>query len=249
MKTHSKKILVVEDEVIIAYSLQHILTKMGYEVAEIVHSGEEAIVRAQEINPDLILMDIQLRDDMDGIEAAERIRQLGSAPPIIYLTAYADEQTVVRAKITEPFGYILKPFEERELNICIEMAFYKHHLEKRLKESEQRFQTTLKSIGQAVITTDMAGRINFMNFLAENLLQTSQEKALKKHFEDLWHFETEQPNPVRTALHQGISVKLPQGSMIAGQEGKHDISNTLISPIISDDGETLGTVIVFHDAD
>lgn len=248
MKIINKRILVVEDESIIAFSLQHVLIKIGYEVVDIVHSGEEAINCVELLKPDLILMDIQLRDEMDGIEAAARIRQKVGAPPIIYLTAYADESTVTRAKITEPFGYILKPFEERELSICIEMTFYKHKIDQQLKESEQRFQTTLKSIGQAVITTDRAGRITFMNFLAENRLGVQQDEVMFKHFDEIWRFEgaSEQlyNNPLREALKQGISIRLPRTSFLTHLSENHDVSEALISPIISDEGETLGTVIV-----
>ena len=113
-------------------------------------------------------MDIMLKGDVDGITAADRIRELYGLP-IVYLTAYADDNTLQRAKVTDAFGYILKPFEERELSITIEMALYKHRIEARLRESERWLATTLRSIGDAIIAADTTGAITFMNPIAERL--------------------------------------------------------------------------------
>ncbi|MHC5034564.1 MAG: response regulator, partial [Planctomycetota bacterium] len=123
------RIQVVEDESIVALDIKDNLEILGYNVVAVESSGEPAIQKAIETRPDLVLMDIRLKGEMDGIEAAQQIRaHLGT--PVIYLTAYADEATLQRAKITEPYGYILKPFEERELHTTIEMALYKHRMEK-----------------------------------------------------------------------------------------------------------------------
>jgi CheY-like chemotaxis protein len=122
------KILIVEDASIIAKDIQKILSRLGYAVPAVASSGEEAIQRAAETHPDLVLMDIVLKGDMDGVEAAAQIRDRFHIP-VVYLTVYADEDTLQRARITEPFGYILKPFKERELHAAIEMALYKHKTE------------------------------------------------------------------------------------------------------------------------
>ncbi|MBU4259376.1 MAG: response regulator, partial [Desulfobacteraceae bacterium] len=119
------RILVVEDEGIIAKDIKNILSFLGYSVIGIASSGEEAIEKAMEMHPDLVLMDIVLEGDMDGVKAAEHIRDRFDIP-VVYLTAYSDDTTLQRAKITEPYGYILKPFQERELYTTIEMALYKH---------------------------------------------------------------------------------------------------------------------------
>jgi diguanylate cyclase (GGDEF)-like protein/PAS domain S-box-containing protein len=132
------RILVVEDERIVSMDLQQRLKTMGYEVAGAAVSGEEAIAKAEALRPDMVLMDIMLDGPMDGIQAAEVVRGRFGIP-LIYLTAYADSATLQRAKVTEPFGYVLKPFEERELHGHIEIALYKHRMEKRLKESEERY--------------------------------------------------------------------------------------------------------------
>ena len=132
------RMLVVEDERIVSMDLQRRLKAMGYEVAGSAVSGEEAIEKAEKLRPDMVLMDIMLDGELDGIQAAEIIRARFSIP-VIYLTAYADSATLERAKITEPFGYILKPFEERELHGHIEIALYKARMEKKLKDSEERY--------------------------------------------------------------------------------------------------------------
>src|SRR5687767_14224575 len=154
------RILIVEDQNIVAMDIQNRLRNLNYFVTAIASSGAGAIKRAEETSPDLVQMDIMLKGDMDGIDAAQQIRARLNIP-VVYLTAYADSNTLQRAKITEPFGYILKPFEERELHTTIEMALYRHKMEKQLKEREQWFLTTLKSIGDAVITTDIKGIITF----------------------------------------------------------------------------------------
>jgi two-component system sensor histidine kinase/response regulator len=128
----NSRILVVEDEIIVAMDLQHELTSLGYRVTGIISSGKEAIDKAGQTRPDLVLMDIRLEGDVDGIEAAEQIR-VSFNIPVIFLTAYADADTLQRAKITEPFGYIIKPYQERDLHTTIEMALYKHQMDSKLK--------------------------------------------------------------------------------------------------------------------
>ena len=125
-------ILIVEDEAIIAQDLSQQLTRLTYEVLGITATGEEAVLLARERRPDVVLMDIRLKGPMDGIQAAEQIARDGQAP-VIYLTAHSDSATLQRAKLTGPFGYILKPFEERELETQIEIALYKHKLERDLR--------------------------------------------------------------------------------------------------------------------
>ncbi len=158
-------ILVVEDEIIIARDIQDTLKSLGYAVPAITSSGKEALEKAAEMYPDLVLMDIRLKGDMDGVEAAQQIRARFDIP-VVYLTAYADDETLQRAKITEPFGYVLKPFEVRELRSTIEMALYKHEMDKRFKESlgqieqaKQEWESTADSLSQIVCLLDHRGRI------------------------------------------------------------------------------------------
>lgn len=122
-------VLVVEDESIVSKDIQHSLTKLGYNVVGAASNGEKAISLAKSENPDIVLMDIMLKGDMNGIEAASTIRE-DYKVPVIFLTAYADEATLAKAKVTEPYGYIIKPFKEIDLHTSIEMALYKHGREK-----------------------------------------------------------------------------------------------------------------------
>ena len=132
-------VLVVEDESIVSKDIQHSLKKLGYSVVGAASTGEKAIELATSALPDIILMDIMLKGEMNGIEAADQIRKTKSIP-VIFLTAYADEATLSKAKITEPYGYILKPFKEIDLHTTIEMAIYKHSREQEVvKERDLLF--------------------------------------------------------------------------------------------------------------
>lgn len=179
------KILVVEDEAIAAEAIRKRLQKLGYAVPSTASRGEEAVKKAEEHMPDLVLMDIVLQGEMDGIEAAEQIHTRFNIP-VVYLTAYSDEKTLLRAKITEPFGYIIKPFKERELQIAIEIALFKHEMESKLKEKNEWFSVTLNSISDGVIATDAKGYVLFMNSVAQSFtgwkLEEAQGKSLKEVF-------------------------------------------------------------------
>ena len=143
-----KKIMVVEDENIVAMELRSRLESLGYSVPAVISSGAEAIKKASESNPDLVLMDIVIKGDMDGIETAEQIRSNFNIP-VVFVTAYADNITLQRAKITEPSGYILKPFKEKELQISIEIALYKHKIERELKESKEDLAKAVEKLQEA----------------------------------------------------------------------------------------------------
>lgn len=127
------KVLVVEDENIVAMGIKHKLENMGYTVVDMVSSGENAVSAALKHDPDIILMDIVIKGDMDGIEAAKAIHEYNDVP-IIYLTAYADDEMLMRARVTQPYGYIIKPFKSTELNANIQMALYKHKNARKEKE-------------------------------------------------------------------------------------------------------------------
>ncbi len=149
MSNKKVRILVVEDEAIVALDLTSRLKMIGYEIVGTAATGADAIAKAIELRPDLMLMDIILKGEMDGIQASEVIRaKLGI--PIIFLTACADDATLERAKITEPFGYLLKPFEERELHSHIEIALYKHKMERKLRESEERYSLATQGANDGI---------------------------------------------------------------------------------------------------
>lgn len=170
------RILVVEDESIVALDIKERLESLGYEVPDTVASGERAVQRADALRPDLVLMDIQLQGQMDGVEAADHIRQRFGIP-VIYLTANADHPTVQRAKVTEPFGYVIKPFEERELHTTIEMALYKHQAEQTLRDSEERYRLLVELSPEAIVVQS-DDRIVYANHAASNLFGAASAEAL-----------------------------------------------------------------------
>jgi DNA-binding LytR/AlgR family response regulator len=138
------KVLIVEDESIVAKDIQNSLKKMGYIVTAVVSSGEKGIDEIEQSRPDLILMDIMLKGDMTGIEAANVIRERFDIP-VIFLTAYADDNTLNKAKISEPYGYILKPFKEKELQTTIEMAIYKHERDSMVKRERDLYHSIVEN--------------------------------------------------------------------------------------------------------
>jgi two-component system, response regulator PdtaR len=146
-------IFIVEDELIEAEDIRQTLEKQGYTVAGMARSGRSALETLVNTHPDVVLMDIHIAGTMDGIDTADRIRAL-YAIPVIFLTAHADETTLERAKVTEPYGYILKPFDERELHSAIEMALYKHRMEEQAKENERTIRVLANAIPDAVMLLD-----------------------------------------------------------------------------------------------
>jgi len=244
------EILIVEDESIVALDISNRLEKMGYSVLGIATSGPEAVEKALETEPNLILMDIKLRGEMDGVEAVQEI-QTQLDIPAIYLTAYADEATLQRAKITGPHGYLLKPFEERDLHTTIEMALYKHSLEQQLKESERWLSTTLNSIDDAVIATDAHGRVKFMNPKAERLTGWSEEEAMGKCVAKVFEVireDTRAPidNPAESALRTGTVLQLTNHLLIAKNSPEIPIDYNA-APIKNDKDNIIGVVITFQD--
>ncbi len=156
------KIMVVEDESIIAEDIRMSLINNGYVVSSLVSVGEIAIEKVKEDKPDLILMDIMLAGKMDGIQTAGMIQTMFNIP-VIYLTAYCDDKIIERAKITSPFGYLIKPFKDRELYIAIEMSLYKHKLETELKESKEFYEGILEGIVTGVWVADINDVIIYSN--------------------------------------------------------------------------------------
>ncbi len=242
---HKPSILVVEDENIVAKDIQARLTRLGYDVPVVVSTGAEAIERAGSHTPDLVLMDIMLGGEMDGIQAAEEIRTRFSLA-VVYLTAYADEHTLQRAKVTEAFGYLLKPFEERELHITIEMALYKHRIERQLKESQRWLETILKSIGDGVVAANTEGLVTFMNPLAESLTGWKQEDASGKHLSEVFRDGSEmQPSTQGAASDPGSEATAE--TVLISRGGKPVPIEKRTTPIRDDAGRTNGTVMVFRD--
>lgn len=245
------KVLIVDDEAIIAMDIKNQLEHIGYTITGIAYSGDDAIKMASQTHPDIVLMDIMLGESMDGIEAAKQIYKLLDIP-IIYLTAYADEKTLSRAKITKPFGYILKPFEERELHSAIEIALYNHSLERELKESKEWLHAALNSIGDAVIATDKEGIIKLINPYAEALTGWKEEDAFDKSLGTIFNVingdsgeKVEDPR-IKT-IREGIFYGLASNTLLIRNDGK-EIPVDIIGSTIRDDRDNIiGLIFSFYD--
>ena len=215
--------MLVEDEGLTALDIQTNLAKLGYDVAGVVGSGEEAVAGAESLRPDLILMDIGLKGNIDGIQAANLIGEKLDIP-VVFITAHSDSATLQNAKLTEPFGYILKPIREGELHTAIILAVYKKTLDRKLKESRRWFETTLRSIGDAVIAADPDGRIILMNAMAESLTGWTQHKALGQPLMDVFRIINEQTcrvvdNPLDRILRENTVVGFTNHNILLARDG------------------------------
>ena len=179
-----KKILVAEDEFITTAALKVSLEQMGFEVVGTVDTGEGAVKAAAELKPDLVLMDIILKGEMTGITAAGIIRQRHDIP-VVYFTAHSDDVTIASALETEPFGYILKPFEERNMKTSITMALYKHSIDLKLKASEERYRTIAELFDDGVFIIGDDCLVIYMNDSASRILNRKPEEVLQKQLYEL----------------------------------------------------------------
>jgi PAS domain S-box-containing protein len=247
----SARILILEDDRVVARDIQMQLMRIGHEVLGMAVRGEDAVALALKMRPDLVLMDIRLGGEIDGVEAANQIRRQCQSP-VVFLTAYSDDDTLRRASQAEPFGYLLKPFEDSQLRTVIEMALYKHVAERKLRDSERRYATTLSSIGDAVIATDRLARVTFMNPVAVSLTGWSQDEALGLPVSETFHIVNEETreaveDPAARALRDGITVEPANHTVLIAKNGREFPIADCGSPIIDDRGNITGAVLVFRD--
>jgi len=243
------KVMVVEDDSQVAFTLKKVLTRIGHQLVACVPTGEEAVETAAERQPDIILMDIKLKGEMDGIEAARAIQQRADIP-IIYLTAYSDQETLARAELTVPFGYLIKPFKREELKSSIQMAVYRHSLERKLRENEQWVSTTLQSIGDGVISTDRDGNVKTMNAIAENLTGWTAHDAAGKPLSEVCRLlegQAETAPPVNEVVDDGKTRKSLNVQILKAENAGRTSIDLIISPIRDAFSGTAGTVTVLTD--
>jgi PAS domain S-box-containing protein len=248
-----RRVLIVEDEQLVAVSLAELLRSLGYDVSDVVATGEEAVTRVRSQPPDIVLMDIVLRGRMDGIEAAERIRTELDLP-VVFLTGHADAATLERAKAAQPYGYVVKPFDGREVHTAIEIALYKHTMDSALRQREAWLSAVLQSIGDAVIATDAQGRVEVMNPIAEALTEWSAAEARGRPVSEVFRVVNEvtrapAENPAETALSSGQVVGLANESMVLGRHGRETPVDDSAAPVRDRRGKVAGVVMVFRDID
>jgi PAS domain S-box-containing protein len=242
--------MIVEDDRVVARDIRTQVSRMGHSVIGVTGSGEEAVTLAAAEQPDLVLMDIRLEGEMDGIEAAQRIRSKNRIP-VVFLTAYGNEEIMRRASLTEPFGYLLKPFDEPQMRTVIQLALYKREAESRVRLGEKRYAATLASIADGVISTDGEGRIDFINPAAEKLTGWPSDEAVGRKLGDVFVVvdeETRLPleSPATRVLTFGNSEPTGNRSVLVARGGSELLIEERCSPV-ENEGAIAGTVLVFTD--
>jgi len=244
------RILIAEDEELVALAIKSCLEGLGYEIPCVVASGEEAVEKASALDVDLVLMDIHLQGEMNGIEAAGIIRD-SSRVPVVYLTAYSDADTLEKAKVTEPFGFILKPFEERALEATVKMALSRSRAHKALLGTHDRMSAILHSVGDGIIVTEANGAIEYVNTRARTLLHLPDDiPPISSIFPFLKLTHTGSEEPVALHLDEvvlnGQSVKLARCSLTR-TDGSTCLVDVLLEPYRGN-AASRGVVWVFRDA-
>jgi len=245
------KILVVEDEVIVARTIANQLTQLGYTVVGTASSGVAAIAKANSTQPDLVLMDVVLKGEMDGITAASQICSQRDIP-IVFLTAYADENTLQRAKNTLPLGYVVKPFSPGELRVAVELALFKHQVDQELRTNRAYLATLLRSMHDAVIATDEQGQITFMNPAAEALTGWREAEAFGKDAVEVLQLVDEvtdlpADHPVTQVLNTQEVAFLKEFTALVNRTGERIPIGDSASPLQRQLDGIGGVVVVFWD--
>lgn len=246
-----KAVLVVEDEAITAMEIRATLNRLGYRVSGIASTEEEAISNTMKHAPDLILMDIHLKGNDDGISLADQLRTKFDIP-VVYLTAFSDDDTLQRALFTQPYGYIVKPFSEQELRGMIETALYKHALDKNLREREQWISNILTSLSDAVITTDINGTVTLLNPAAEALTGWISPDAKGKPLINIFVLEDQEGKKPAEYLVDRV-VREQRSWEAEGTlhnqfpSGRTPFISAQASGLKDEDGVVTGLVLIFQD--
>ena len=248
----SEKIFIVEDEAIVVESLNDHLESLGYTISGQASSGEQALLKISKNESDLVLMDIMLKGEMDGVETAKQVSCLYGIP-VVFLTAYSDSETLKRAKLVEPFGYLIKPYNVRELHTTLEITLYKHRMEKRIKMNERRLGTILRSIGDGVITADKDGIITSMNPVAEFLTGWTESESKQKKLIDVIKLESNVNarfihDIFNQTLNGGrVSCVLNKDLIMLSKKGNKNFIDLSADPIQNEDNHSAGVVFTIRD--
>ena len=242
------RILVVEDDHDFAETLSETLRELGYEVPAVASRGEEALALATDHAVDLALMDIHLHGTMDGVMAAGELRRRCDLP-VIFVTAHADDETIARARVAEPRGYLTKPFNRRELRGAIEVALYRQGMDTQLRDRARRLESVLGSMGEAVITADEQGRVTHLNPAAEALTGWSVGEGLGRLLAEVCTIEPvlDDGPPLSPATARQTSSRVRSHSVLVKRDGRRIPIEAEIAPA-QEEGEAVhGLVAVLRD--
>ncbi len=243
-------ILLVEDEFILSEDLKEILINFGYEVVGMSACGEDAIAIAESLRPDLVMMDIMLVGEIDGIDAAIEIRQRLQIP-VIFLSAYANETIIQRAKKAQPCGYVFKPFQEHEIKAAVELALHKHATQQQIAENEKWLDNVLTSIGDGVITTDIHEAVTFLNPVAESLTGWMLDEAIGLPYDKVFNIvyaktKCAVESPIRRAIQSGDAIRFSADVLLIKRDGEAISIDDSAAPIRDKQGDIRGGVVIFR---
>lgn len=237
-----KKILLVEDDRITSRLLQKYILDIGYTLTSALSSGEEALREIDLNEPDLVLMDINLEGKLDGIDSAKSIMQRHSLP-VVYITSSSDYSTLERAKEVNAYGYIIKPFDKKDLRATMEMALVRHEMEKKIRDNENRMTTILNSIADSVVVVTETGVIDYVNPSAETLLVTGKDEMLGRNFHDAIRIGSD-PND---GMYFPMSMNYIEFNNYITTGNKSIPVDLTSTPLRQENGRTSGAVIVVRD--
>ncbi|MES2707328.1 MAG: response regulator [Verrucomicrobiota bacterium] len=240
------RILVVEDEILVARDLKATLTKQGFEVTGVCRTGEEALEAVRRDRPEVVLMDIQLGSAMDGVETASRLQSEASLP-IVFLTGHSDEETLLRARSAQPYGYLLKPFHESEVRSAVELAHARHESHAALQACGDRLISTLHSLAEGVISTNLLGVINFMNPVAEAITGWTLREAGGRPLREVFRVALPNGEPLEASgLMMSGAGPVPRTILLTDRNGRTVHIEDSTTPIRDAEGSLAGIVILFR---
>lgn len=245
------RILVVEDESIVAKDIQRSLEQLGYEVPATASSAASAYEKLEEIQPDLVFLDIKLKGEEDGIHIAEHIKERYNIP-VIFLTSYVDQATLDRAKVTEPYGYLVKPFNESDLKTTVEMALFKFSRDREVRDNQHRLTNALARVEESICLVDTDGRVSYLNEKAENIFGYSTATAVGMDAFQLFTLEIEggvviKKEDLLAAMHKNEPWENKDCHVIVKRDNTSLNVSVSAAPIHDEKNQFLGCAIVISE--
>jgi len=243
------KILIVEDEPIVALDLQQELEQFGCEVVALAQSADEALMAVEETQPDLALMDLHIFGSLDGIQTARLLRDAYQVPSV-FLTAYSDDTTIGRAVREMPYGYLTKPFQTQELKATLQVALHKAKVDAGLRKAHGKMASTVDGMHEAVIAVSLSGDIQFVNASTERLVGCTREQAAGRHIRDVVDLRDTRNRPIAIPARHGLSSPVEEFGLSLNQPGTNPVLvDMAISPFSDSTGMQTGYVLTLRKAD